>query len=631
MRQRVAGTVRKPRPLRLSEWADQHFYLSAESSGTEGAWQTLPYQRVLMDLIGGDEVRKVTIQKSKRIGYTKAIVAAAAYWASYKRRTTAIWQPTDSDASEFKKDEVDTALRDVPAFRDAALTDPSVKSKHHTLDRIAFQGALLYVRGGKAARSYARLSLDNAVRDEVDRFDHSIEGAGSSADLAGGRVMQSPFPKEVAGSTPWNKGESQIAAEFDESELHLYRELPCGECGVFHRLEWKNCTFDKAEPTTTTRFACPACGHSYGYESYADLDAAGRWAASNGQWVDEAVPPGFPLVLRDADGAEVAWPQSVGLFIWSAYSYLQSWGQLARAWVMANDRLKRTGDREPLKTLINEDFAETWQEEEGAIDADSLKGRREPYEAIPAGVAALTGGVDTQDDRLEYEVVGHGPDGETWGIEYGVLFGDPADADVWDQLDRLREKAWPHEGGGTMRCLAWGIDSGGHRTKQVYDYCRTRHGQRVYCLKGQGGEGVPIVRTPSKVKTRGQRTVRLYSVGVDALKSWWNSALQRDRDQVGYQHIPVSYTEEWCEQATGEVFVRKFERGRLKKFWKALRARVEGLDCRIYAMAAFHILNPRLDLLRPEPDNKPDVEKKAAPTKQPRPQRRGGYVTRYRQ
>ena len=36
---------------------------------------------------------------------------------------------------------------------------------------------------------------------------------------------------------------------------------------------------------------------------------------------------------------------------------------------------------------------------------------------LPPGVLVLTAGVDTQDDRMEYEIVGHGFFGETWGIE----------------------------------------------------------------------------------------------------------------------------------------------------------------------------------------------------------------------
>ena len=56
---------------------------------------------------------------------------------------------------------------------------------------------------------------------------------------------------------------------------------------------------------------------------------------------------------------------------------------------------------------------------------------------LPEGVLVLTAGVDTQDDRMEYEIVGHGHFGETWGIEKGIVMGRPDDDAVWAQLDEL--------------------------------------------------------------------------------------------------------------------------------------------------------------------------------------------------
>ena len=54
-------------------------------------------------------------------------------------------------------------------------------------------------------------------------------------------------------------------------------------------------------------------------------------------------------------------------------------------------------------------------------DEDSMLARREIYEAeVPEGAFVLICGVDTQDNRFEYEVVGHGHNGETWGIRCGV-------------------------------------------------------------------------------------------------------------------------------------------------------------------------------------------------------------------
>ena len=51
-------------------------------------------------------------------------------------------------------------------------------------------------------------------------------------------------------------------------------------------------------------------------------------------------------------------------------------------------------------------------------DENAYMGRREEYPAeLPDGVVVLTCGVDTQNDRLQYEIVGHGHFGETWASE----------------------------------------------------------------------------------------------------------------------------------------------------------------------------------------------------------------------
>ena len=43
---------------------------------------------------------------------------------------------------------------------------------------------------------------------------------------------------------------------------------------------------------------------------------------------------------------------------------------------------------------------------------------------MPEDVLYLTAGVDTQDDRFEIEVVGWGPEYESWGIRYAAIYGE---------------------------------------------------------------------------------------------------------------------------------------------------------------------------------------------------------------
>ena len=106
-----------PEPLLCSEWMDRHFYLSPESSSIQGPWKSHPYQIGPLNWIGNDNIRTIDFMKSARIGYTKWIIGGCGYYIEHKKRNVLTYQPTDSDAQDFVKDEVNAMLRDVPVLQ----------------------------------------------------------------------------------------------------------------------------------------------------------------------------------------------------------------------------------------------------------------------------------------------------------------------------------------------------------------------------------------------------------------------------------------------------------------------------------------------------------------------------------
>lgn len=70
---RARESWRPPPRLSLSDWAERHFYLSAESAAEPGRWHTLPYQRGIMDAITDPVVTRISVMKSSRIGYALAL------------------------------------------------------------------------------------------------------------------------------------------------------------------------------------------------------------------------------------------------------------------------------------------------------------------------------------------------------------------------------------------------------------------------------------------------------------------------------------------------------------------------------------------------------------------------------
>src|SRR3546814_11405575 len=85
-----------PEPMTLTQWAEEHFYLSAESSYVEQTWEAWPFQRAIMACTSNDGIREIDLTKSARTGYTKLIMAAMGYFTWHKRRKPTLWQRTDA-------------------------------------------------------------------------------------------------------------------------------------------------------------------------------------------------------------------------------------------------------------------------------------------------------------------------------------------------------------------------------------------------------------------------------------------------------------------------------------------------------------------------------------------------------
>ncbi len=127
------STLRKKEPLTAVEWADQNYYLSPESAYVEGDWETVPFQVAPLNSMGNDDIRAVNLVKSARVGYTKMILAAIAYFIEHKKRNGMLFQPTDDARDGFSKQHVNPMIRDVRVMRDM-FPHLDKKSKFNTMD-----------------------------------------------------------------------------------------------------------------------------------------------------------------------------------------------------------------------------------------------------------------------------------------------------------------------------------------------------------------------------------------------------------------------------------------------------------------------------------------------------------------
>nr|WP_276052541.1 terminase gpA endonuclease subunit [Escherichia coli] len=388
----------RPEPQTAVEWADANYYLPKESAYQEGRWETLPFQRAIMNAMGSDYIREVNVVKSARVGYSKMLLGVYAYFIEHKQRNTLIWLPTDGDAENFMKTHVEPTIRDIPSLLALA---PWYGKKHrdNTLTMKRFtNGRGFWCLGGKAAKNYREKSVDVAGYDELAAFDEDIEQEGSPTFLGDKRIEGSVWPKSIRGSTPKVRGTCQIERAASESPHFMRFHVACPHCGEEQYLKFgdKETPFGLKWTPDDPSSVFYLCEHNACVIRQQELDFtdARYICEKTGIWTRDGI------LWFSSSGEEIEPPDSVTFHIWTAYSPFTTWVQIVKDW------MKTKGDTGKRKTFVNTTLGETWEAKIGERpDAEVMAERKEHYSApVPDRVAYLTAGIDSQLDRYEMRV-----------------------------------------------------------------------------------------------------------------------------------------------------------------------------------------------------------------------------------
>ncbi|HAH9089169.1 TPA: DUF1983 domain-containing protein [Escherichia coli] len=371
----------RPEPQTAVEWADANYYLPKESAYQEGRWETLPFQRAIMNAMGSDYVREVNVVKSARVGYSKMLLGVYAYFIEHKQRNTLIWLPTDGDAENFMKTHVEPTIRDIPSLLALA---PWYGKKHrdNTLTMKRFtNGRGFWCLGGKAAKNYREKSVDVAGYDELAAFDEDIEQEGSPTFLGDKRIEGSVWPKSIRGSTPKVRGTCQIERAASESPHFMRFHVACPHCGEEQYLKFgdKETPFGLKWTPDDPSSVFYLCEHNACVIRQQELDFtdARYICEKTGIWTRDGI------LWFSSSGEEIEPPDSVTFHIWTAYSPFTTWVQIVKDW------MKTKGDTGKRKTFVNTTLGETWEAKIGERpDAEVMAERKEHYSAPVAAPAA---------------------------------------------------------------------------------------------------------------------------------------------------------------------------------------------------------------------------------------------------
>lgn len=511
----------------------------------------------MMNAVNEPGVKEIVFRMSAQVGKTEIINNIIAYFIHQDPAPMLLIQPTLEMAEAWSKDRLTPMIRDTTALSE--LIDIKSRDSGNTLLHKLFPGGHITMAGANSPSSLASRPVRVVLLDEESRYPVSAGSEGDPGSLAQKRSTTFWNRLLVAASTPTIEGLCKITARYELSDQRRYY-VKCKDCHAEQTLEWGNLHFDKNDPDGA-HYVCAECGSVWNNSDKPALLAGGEWKAT-----------------KPFSGI-------AGFHINELYSPWVTWPEMVKAFLKAK-RLPET-----LKTWVNTALGDTWQDEGEGVEHEGLLKRKENWgKKAPEGVVVVTAGVDVQDDRLEVEIVGWGLHEESWSLQYHVLHGDPALKGVWQELDTVLNQRIIHESGVQLNINCACVDSGGHHTQAVYDFCKKRQVRRVFAIKGANTPGKPLVGRFSRSNAR---RVKLFPVGSDTAKEMVYSRLRITEPGPGYCHFPSHYTEDYFKQLTAERVVIKYRKGHPTRVWeKPSHQRNEALDCRVYALAALYILNP---------------------------------------
>lgn len=610
---KILSGMKPPEDLTVSQWADKNRRLTSESSAEVGKWRTsrTPYMFDILDSFTDPLIEHIVVVAASQVGKSETINNMVGYCIDQDPGPILLIQPTIDDVKRYSEMRIAPMIRETRCLK-RKVADPKSRDAANTKRQKSFPGGVLVMTGSNVAHDLSSMPIRYVFGDERDRWATSAGSEGDPWELAVARTRTFYNKKMVEVSTPTVKGASAIENSYNLGTMERWK-TQCPHCGEYVELTFDNIRFEydavengdkKIFHISEIFYVCPECGGISDEHTMKSQPA--KWVAT----VPEA---------REHHKTRSFW-----LTAW--VSPWATWESIILQFLQAGT------DSAKLQVVYNTQFGELWEERGDMASEDDVMARREVYEAeVPDGVLLLTCGVDTQDDRLEYEVVGHRRFGETWGIKKGVILGRPDTEEVWERLDEVLSHKYKFKSGVSLQISLTFIDEGGHFTQEVRQHCLARQYDHVFAIKGANRPDIPYTAPPKKQKivvngkVIGQ--VWVYEIGVNAGKQKIVDNLRVQSPGANYCHFPLrdDYGKQFFKQLMSEhlAYVPK-----LKHPWQWQKIpgheRNEAFDIRNYNLAACEILSPDWDAIeqkirtaKPGEENAsiPMKEKKAKPRK----------------
>ena len=476
-----------PRRPSLAAWMTRHVR-PTDGPGTGTRLALEPWQRGFLTAVDREEKQIVSLMAGSQVGKTLLGIGIAIR-AAVDGQGVLMASSTEVSIRDLAR-RLDSTLEHAPAL---ATRFPSPRSgpgaRASWKDRRVEGGGWIGLAASGSASQLASRTVKIALADEVSRWPARVR-SGEGHPLALLRARLSDWGDAgllLAISSPVHPTDS-IALLYRDGDRRRMEYL-CPACDRRTPFGWEQVVGrDRGEQPM---IACLHCGTLHDERARRRMLRSGIWVPQKSEPTDEG---SISFQLGRLDSARA------------------SLGAIVQEFRRASRGAER-GDPRALATYRNTVLG--LPGESGGADVDRLYERRGSSGQL--AIEQVTAGVDVQNDRLVYVVLGFtAQNAIVQVVHFGVVVGDPRDGAVWDTLAaELDTHRTP------LPVSVISVD-GGFLTSTVKAQCARR--RWWIPTIGRAGTGQPIARV---IGASG-----LAVLGKDDSASWWTGRIDADRVQL---------------------------------------------------------------------------------------------------
>lgn len=572
-----------------SDWIENNIYLPDGVSRYKGpfSYDISPYAKEIVNRIdSGDPSRVVAIMKCAQIGLTQGLIIPGMAYVISEDAYPMLFIAGDKELAKTSiRERFDPIMQSSGL---SALIRPSVIRKRNqktgdTDYSKEYAGGRLTIEGTNNVDKMRQISVKIIFADDWEAAPRSDKKEGSLRKLMEGRqTSYGNMAKTFYVSTPTVKQTSNIEQVYELGDQRKWH-WTCPHCEKLINLQWRvemesgqfaGIVYDLDKDgkliNNSVRYRCQNCfGDIYESNKY-DLNLKGQWIATAKPQIENyysyhlnalVIPPGFV-----------------------------TWVDLVKEWLEACPP-NAAVNKAMLQTFLNIRMGETWEESGETPKVMELMQNTREYNPglVPdrtcnedqnGRILLLTLACDlnglmkregydiVEDVRLDWELVAHASNGQTYSVDHGSigtfrrsreLSSVERDRDgdrvkwtyahnqansVWPEFEKIMRKEWKTESGETMTVGLTVVDTG-FFTKLARQFIDSFDDLLIVGIKGKAEADFRRLTKDTPYISRSREARNLYLLEVNQIKDILAENMKlragQDRSQPeGFMNFPQS-------------------------------------------------------------------------------------------